>query len=107
MSKRIERIGPHLPWPFPPDDEFYICTLWTEWQKEGYRWVMRGDRINGFNQCPKCGLWWPYNEDPCAWEEGDDRRLFAIEWWGHAVCTECDLILVDQPDGTPEAYYLP
>lgn len=109
----------------------------------------RGQRINGYDECPRCRLWWPVVEEPDMWEESETliqvrdgcfepwrtvtharlqierygtafawgnaternpyketRELWAATgWWGAAVC-ECGLLLVTQPDGTPEAYDL-
>lgn len=67
----------------------------------------RGERINGYDQCPRCGLWWPIVEEPDVWEEvAGTQRWIATGWWGAAICGECDLLMVEQPDGTPECYRL-
>lgn len=52
------------------------------------------------------GLWWPCVEQPDCWEEMDDGRWKATGWWGASVCEVCDLLMVEQPDGTPECYSL-
>lgn len=67
----------------------------------------RGERINGYCECPKCGLWWPIVEEPDCWEWNErSQRWIATGWWGAAVCEACELLMADQPDGTPECYYL-
>ena len=67
----------------------------------------RGERISGWSECPKCGLWWPIVETPDAWVESDDgSHWVADSWWGAAVCDECDVLMVTQPDGTGECYQL-
>lgn len=68
----------------------------------------QGKRINGFDQCPKCGLWWPCVEEPDMWAEDDENHgiMFAEGWCGWSVCCDCRLLLFTQPDGTPEAYQL-
>lgn len=104
-------IGPHIPLDLFDRCNFepYIKVLHAHIDDEGY---MRGERINGFDQCPKCGLWWPNIEEPCAWEEYDGERKdlqgkwIAIEWWGGTICDDCNLLMVDQPDGTGECYQL-
>jgi len=66
-----------------------------------------GERIGGWDCCPKCGLWWPVVENPDAWVESDDGTHWVADgWWGAAVCTECEILMVSQPDGTPEAYQM-
>ena len=86
--------------------EPFVCMLWHDWEMKASLWWERGERINGFNQCPKCGLWWPIHEQPSARELNDDGWWCISEWWGSAVCTECHLLMVEQPDGTPECYQL-
>ena len=95
-------IGPHCPADLPTRDEPYLVQLWESFKdsKEG------GERINGFHQCPQCGLWWPCIEEPDCWEQQDDGRWTAVGWWGAAVCEVCEVLMVEQPDGTPETYCL-
>lgn len=89
---------------------------------EGYE---RTQRRNGAYRCPKCGLWWPVIEEPCEWVEsryvvkedgpagalveqpGDAAvlRMRAVDW-GRSACEMCQLLMVVQPDGTPEVYQL-
>jgi hypothetical protein len=67
----------------------------------------RGERIGGWSQCPKCGVWWPIVEEPDMWTESDDGTHWVAEgWWGAAVCMDCGMLMVDQPDGTGECYEL-
>lgn len=64
-------------------------------------------RINGGCQCPKCGLWWPCVEEPDMWDWDEDfGQWIATGWWGAAVCEECNILMVDQPDGESECYQL-
>ena len=101
-------IGEHCPIDLPH------CGLWSDpyvkrlsrsYDDEGFE---QGQRINGFDECPKCGVWWPCVEEPDCWQESDHvaGQWSAIGWWGASVCGECDLLLITQPDGTPEAYQL-
>lgn len=95
-------IGPHCPIDLF-DRESYLCPLTLPaYDADGYE---RGERINGFCECPQCHAWWPCIEEPDHWEE-DGERWKAIGWWGAAYCDECGLLLVEQPDGTPEVYQL-
>lgn len=73
---------------------------------EGYE---GGQRINGYVECPRCGLCWPLIEEPEAWEQefvsdGDGEpmeRWKATEWGpGTAECLECNLCFVDSFEGT-------
>jgi hypothetical protein len=75
------------------------------WDKEGYE---RTERRNGAYQCPKCGLWWPVIEEPDWWEQNpeDDAKWDAQGWWGGVVCEDCEILMVDQPDGSAECYDL-
>lgn len=72
----------------------------------------RGERISGYSCCPHCGLWWPIVEEPDEWIEDPRAHIRGVErwlaksWWGAAVCEKCELLMVDQPDGTPECYWL-
>jgi hypothetical protein len=63
-------------------------------------------RRNGAVQCPKCKLWWPSIEDPDWWTQREDGKHIAIGWWGGVVCEVCDLLLIEQPDGHTEVYWL-
>ena len=107
MPERISAPGPHCPTDLPSRDQFdsYVCRLSRRWDSEGYE---RGERINGFDCCPKCGLWWPIVEEPDCWEETEEGsdRWKATGWWGAAVCEVCDLLMVEQPDGRGECYSL-
>lgn len=98
-------IGPHCPARLPTAGEFetYVVVLHTEFDDENFQC---GERINGFDQCPKCELWWPCIEQPDVWEENDSGQWIATGWWGVAFCCECNLLLVMQLDWTPEAYQL-
>lgn len=106
-TNRITKWGTpielHCPIDFGDEYTPYVVRLSKWFDDEGCE---RGKRINGFDQCPKCGLWWPCEEEPDCWEESDDGTLVAIGWWGASVCCDCNLLLVTQPDGTPEAYQL-
>ena len=86
--------------------EPYVRVLWEDWKREDGAWMQTGERINGFCQCPKCGLWWPNIEEPDMWTENDDGWMQATGWWGGCVCSDCDLLMIEQPDGTPECYDL-
>jgi len=75
------------------------------WDAEGHE---RTERRNGAMQCPKCGLWWPMIEEPDMWDQNEKTgRWDASGWWGGVACCECRLLLIEQPDGTCEAYELP
>ena len=99
-------IGIHCPvdlmsysqWEPPP-----IVTLKSSVDDDG---MEQGERINGYCECPKCGLWWPCVEEPDMWEEIEPGKWGATGWWGAAVCGECNLLMADQPDGTSECYQL-
>lgn len=100
--------GPVCPVDMPTRDRPYMVRLSGPTYEDGFE---QGERINGYDQCPKCGLWWPCVEVPDCWEEdGLDEhgnvRWKATGWWGAAVCEECDLLMVDQPDGRGEVYQL-
>jgi len=78
-------------------------TRW--WNEDGFE---QTQRRNGAAQCPQCGLWWPIIEEPCAWTCEPGARHNATEWWeGFQVCSECSLLMLEQPDGTTEVYELP
>lgn len=96
-------IGLHCPIDLANRDN-YRCRLGgRKFDAEGHE---RGERINGFYQCPKCDVWWPCVEEPDMWDEGPHGRWYASGWWGAAVCEECGLLMVDQPDGRTECYRL-
>lgn len=96
-------IGYHCPIDLLTRTEPYVFRLAPPCiDSEGYE---RGQRINGFAQCPKCGVWEPVVEEPDMWDEADGVWV-ASGWWGGAICEECNLLLVEQPDGTPECYEL-
>jgi uncharacterized protein YbaR (Trm112 family) len=81
-----------------------LILLSRSFDENGYE---RGDRINGFCKCPACRLWWPIVEEPDAWElDEESGKWFAVEWWGGSVCAVCNLLMVEQPDGTSEVYDL-
>lgn len=97
-------MGPHCPIDLPrrsPDD-VYVRRLSHLFDEQGFE---QGERINGYYQCPRCGLWWPCIEQPDAWEVSGDRWL-ATSWWGGVVCEACSLLIVEQPDGRTEVYEL-
>lgn len=72
------------------------------WDLEGYE---RTEIRDGATRCPVCGLWWPHIAQPDGWEWNHSTlRWDATSWWGGVVCSLCDLLLVEQPDGTPECY---
>lgn len=100
-------MGPHCPIDLLQRCNFdrYVVQLSRSFDDEGYE---QGERINGFVECPKCGLWWPCIEEPDCWEEDDEQKgkWVAIGWWGGVVCDECRLLIVDQPDGHTEVYQL-
>ena len=74
------------------------------WDDDGHE---RTERRNGATQCPKCGLWWPNIEEPDMWDLNDRTgRWDATGWWGGVVCCECNLLMVEQCDGTDECYQL-
>lgn len=75
------------------------------WDNEGYE---RTEIRDGATQCPKCGFWWPNIEEPDMWDENEvTGNLDAINWWGGVVCSDCSLLIVEQPDGRSECYELP
>ncbi len=80
-----------------------VVLLSSFFDPEGFQ---HGERINGYDQCPKCGLWWPCVEEPDCWTESANGEWLATGWWGAAVCCECNLLMVDQPDGRGECYRL-
>jgi hypothetical protein len=98
-------IGEHCPIDLFDRDQYepYVVTLEKGTDNDG---IPTGKRINGYDQCPKCGLWYPTIEEPDGWSENDDGSWEIDSWWGWSQCVECDLLLVTQPDGRPEAYYL-
>lgn len=94
--------GYHCPIDLKSRDS-YAVVLSLAFDAEGYE---RGERINGFVQCPKCHRWWPCIEEPDMWNQRWDGKWIASGWWGASVCEDCDLLFVEQPDGTPETYRL-
>lgn len=86
-------------------DPPYVVRLSRGFDGDGYE---RGERINGFDECPKCGLWWPCIEEPESWELSEQiaGQWVAVEWCGATVCDDCEVLMVTQPDGTPECYTL-
>ena len=71
---------------------------------DGYE---RTERVNGSVQCPRCELWWPCVEEPEEWVDDNSSSMkYAVSWWGGVVCCECQLLIVDQPDGRVEVYKL-
>lgn len=97
-------IGIHCPVDLLTSNKPRLVLLSKSFDEDGHE---RGERINGYCECPKCGLWWPVVEEPDSWTKGDDGKWFADSWWGAAVCGECLLLMVEQPDGMPECYQLP
>lgn len=95
-------IGPHCPANLPTRATPYCVRLSNSFDEDGYE---QGQRINGFDCCPQCGLWWPCIEEPDCWEE-DDSRWKATGWWGASVCEDCGLLMIEQPDGRGECYQL-
>jgi hypothetical protein len=95
-------MGPHCPIDLLTRNGPYAARLSSSYDADGFE---QGERINGFEQCPKCGLWWPCVEEPDCWTEDGDKWK-ATGWWGAAVCEECDLLMVEQPDGRGEVYQL-
>lgn len=74
------------------------------WDDDGYE---RTERCVGATECPRCHLWWPAIEQPDEWSQNAETgRWDAIGWWGGEVCEQCELLLIEQPDGTPECYDL-
>lgn len=72
------------------------------WDKDGYE---QTERRNGAAQCPKCDYWWPVIESPDCWVENIETGNYDAElWWGGSVCELCDLLIIDQPDGSTEVY---
>jgi hypothetical protein len=103
MGGEMSLIGPHCPIDLLTNYDLYCVVLWRKFDDDGCE---RGERINGFDQCPKCGVYYPCIEEPDMWEQCDDGRWIAEGWWGGTVCDDCGLLFVTQPDGTPEAYKL-
>lgn len=107
---RFQPIGSHCPVDLQASDELipYVCLLWRRFDPDDVTGTReRGERIHGFDQCPKCGVWWPCIEEPDGWElNADDEVWLAISWWGGTICEDCGLLMVTQPDGTPETYRL-
>lgn len=66
----------------------------------------RTERRNGACQCPECGLWWPSIEEPDMWTEDNSGRWIAEGWWGGVVCERCEVLMIEQPDGSGECYKL-
>lgn len=105
------KLGPHCPIDLLNSCSYepYLKYLGVHFDEENY---MRGERINGFEQCPKCGVWYPCIEEPNEWQEyeGDNPKLqgkwMASDWWGGTVCEECNLLMIEQPDGRGECYQL-
>ena len=93
----------HLPqitclWDFEP------IVLDREFDAERYE---QTKRINGGYQCPKCELWWPCVEEPDMWDLDEESGIWeATGWWGGTVCEECNILMIDQPDGSGECYQL-
>lgn len=75
------------------------------WDHDGFE---RTERRNGACQCPKCELWWPAIEEPDMWtgDEITPGRWNAEGWWGGVVCEDCEILMVDQPDGRSQYYRL-
>lgn len=96
-------IGEHCPIDLPTRTSPYRRVLSRSFDEDGHE---RGQRINGYSQCPKCGLWWPCIEEPDCWEEDEPGSWVAVGWWGATVCEECELLMVEQPDGRDEVYQL-
>lgn len=81
-----------------------LATEPRHWDEEGHE---RTERRTGATQCPQCGLWWPNIDEPDMWDENSETgRWDASGWWGGVVCSECDLLLIEQPDGRAEVYML-
>ena len=105
----MSEAGYHCPINLPTADPYtpYLRVLSRSFDADGFE---RGERINGFTECPKCGRWWPNVEEPDCWEEGEDAGhetiWLATGWWGSSICEECDLLMIEQPDGTSEVYRL-
>lgn len=80
------------------------CREKRHWDDEGNE---RTERRVGAVQCPRCGLWWPAIEQPDTWTHNEDTGNWdATGWWGGVVCSECHLLLIEQPDGRAEVYDL-
>lgn len=87
----------------PYGDPVYIVPL--HFDADG---MQRGERVAGRYRCPSCGLWWPVCEEPDCWEQCDENaaKWIASGWWGAAVCEDCGLLMITQPDGRGECYQL-
>lgn len=62
----------------------------------------RGERINGYVECPKCGLAWPLIEEPDCWKNvAIVGELWVVDGWGPgtAECIECGKLFVDTFEG--------
>jgi hypothetical protein len=74
------------------------------WDSEGYE---QTQRRAGAVQCPKCHLWWPDIEDPGEWQRNAATgRRDATGWLNGICCEQCELLLVEQPDGSYAIYDL-
>lgn len=111
MNERPEpTTGPHCPIDLMARDrrDPYEFTIETYFDDDGFE---QGEKIIGYDCCPKCGLWYPCVAQPDSWElHGLDKtgkeRWFATGWWGGTVCNECELLMIEQPDGAGECYQL-
>ena len=96
-----QQIGPHCPINLLDcHDGPEPVLLWLKVDNEKHE---RGERINGYIQCPRCGLWNPVIEEPDKWTLDEETEIWKADgWFGGVVC--CGLLMVEQPDGQLEAY---
>jgi hypothetical protein len=81
-----------------------VCREARHWDNEGHE---QTQIRTGAYECPRCRLWWPLIESPDEWTLNQETGKWdAISWWGGAVCGECNLLMINQPDGTTKAYEL-
>lgn len=61
----------------------------------------RCQRINGYAECPDCGLAWPMIDEPEAWTLSEATGVWEATDFGPATaeCLDCGLCIVDTFDG--------
>jgi hypothetical protein len=75
----VAKIGVHCPINLHEYSRFDpppIVRLSRRLVREVGDLIERGERINGYVQCPNCDLWWPCVEEPDCWTEQMVTRWF-------------------------------
>jgi len=90
-----------VPWPLDREFEPIVIETWVD--DEGFE---QAYRVDGWEECPKCNLIWPRVAQPDMWDQTEGGIWIVTGWWGGVVCEDCGILLITQPDGTPEAYNL-